>query len=308
MRVAIVGAGALGSVYAARLALGGGCDVDVVARSARPLSRVRLERVSDGEVLEWAPRETLDRVPPGAEVTIVCVRYEDLDSVVETSANSAATVVILTPMMPREHAKLALSMPGRVIPAMPSVVAYRNERGAVRYWLPRGAATLIDARGAAAAQPVVTELVARLGHSGIAARREVDVLSRNVATTVSFFPLAMALDAAGGLDALLGDAALLALGLEATEEGCELGRSVGKAEAWATMLLRFLGPLTLKAGVALARARAPEALRYVDEHFGRKLKSQNVAIGAAMVELAQERGTLATALKELLRRLKETRG
>jgi len=129
------------------------------------------------------------------------------------------------------------------------------------------------------------------------------VLTRNVATTVSFIPLAMALDVAGSIDALLQDHALLALGFDAVDEGRELGRAVGKAEAWASTLLRFAGPLTLKVGVGLARSRAPEALAYVEEHFGRKLHEQNVALAAGMIDLAAQKGTRREALRRLSSRL-----
>ena len=47
MRVAIVGAGALGSVYGARLRKFAACDVSVVARAPAPASVMRLERVED---------------------------------------------------------------------------------------------------------------------------------------------------------------------------------------------------------------------------------------------------------------------
>jgi 2-dehydropantoate 2-reductase len=79
---------------------------------------------------------------------------------------------------------------------------------------------------------------------------------------------------------------------------------VGKAEPWATMLLRFVGPLTLKVGVGVARSRAEEAVRYVEHHFGRKLHSQNVAMATRIVELAREKGTRRVALEQLLERLR----
>lgn len=138
---------------------------------------------------------------------------------------------------------------------------------------------------------------------GIGAKLATDVLTRNVATTVSFIPLAMALDAAGGVDALLEDHALLTLAFHAADEGRELGRAVGKAEAWASTLLRFVGPVTLKMGIGLARSRAPEAVAYVEQHFGRKLHAQNVAMARRIVELAAERGTPHESLDGLLERL-----
>jgi hypothetical protein len=137
---------------------------------------------------------------------------------------------------------------------------------------------------------------------------EADVLARNVATTVSFIPLAMALDAAGSIDALLGDDPLLRLALEAADEGRDLGHVIGKAEAWASTLLRFVGHFTLKVGIGLARSRAPEACSYVEQHFGRKLHAQNVLMAKRIVELAQQKNVPHVALDQLLSRLQTVPG
>jgi 2-dehydropantoate 2-reductase len=301
MHVAIVGAGALGSVYGARLARFGGCEVSVVGRTPGPPASARLERVDDGDVLEWRMPAKVDRVPAAADVVVACVRYEQLEGVVARVQGSRAPVVMMTPMMPQDHARLSAALPGRVLAAMPSVVAYQNEAGAIRYWLPGVATTFVEGATPAGAE---AELVRRMERAEIHAKVASDVLTRNVATTVSFIPLAMALDVAGSIDALLEDEVLLKLAFDAADEGRELGRAVGKAEAWASMLLRFVGPLTLKMGVGMARSRAPEAVRYVDDHFGRKLHAQNVAMAERMVELAREKGTRGEALTVLFERLR----
>jgi ketopantoate reductase len=303
MRVAIVGAGALGSVYGARLAHFASCDVRVVARAGAPATQVRLERVEDGEVLRWQAPERTVVVPPDADVVLAFVRYEQLAALPARVGAGPAPVVVMTPMMPQDHALLSAALPGRVLAGMPSVVSYQNEAGAIRYWLPRVATTLVEA-GPPAHAETVAELVKRLARAEIASKQETDVLERNVATTVSFIPLAMALDVAGGIDAVLGDEAVLDLALQATDEGRELGRAVGKAEAWASTLLRFVGPLTLKVGVNLARSRSPEAARYVEQHFGRKLHAQNVRMAERIVELAAERGTPHQWLAKLLEMLR----
>jgi hypothetical protein len=72
MRVAVVGAGALGSVYAARLACIGGCDVEVVARSPTPPGVTRLERVdgAERETFTWsAPARTV-RAPASRQARV----------------------------------------------------------------------------------------------------------------------------------------------------------------------------------------------------------------------------------------------
>ena len=204
--------------------------------------------------------------------------------------------------MPQDHEALLQALPGRLLTGMPSVVSYRNDFGATRYWLPRAATTYLERERGPHPEPG-EELRNRLDRAGIAAALDSDVLGRNVATTVSFIPLTMALDAAGGIDSLLADHGLLDLALDAAAEGRELGRTVGKAEPWASTLLRFMGPHLLRMGIGLARSRAPEAVTYVEEHFGRKLHAQNLAMAARMVDLAEGKGVPSVALRELLARM-----
>ncbi len=249
--------------------------------------------------MKWAMPATLDRVGD-VDVVLVCVRYEQLADVPARVGGGAAPVVVLTPMMPRDHARLAEALPGRILAGMPSVTAYCNEAGAIRYWIPRAATTLVEQGNPSGAE---LELVKRLRRAGISARVERGVLARNVATTVSFVSLGMAIDVGGTIDAVLGDDALLALALRAVEQGRDLGRRVGKPAAWSNLLLRFARPLALKLAVQMARARSPEAAAYVEQHFGRKLHAQNVAMAQAMVDLAAEKGMPRDALEELLGRL-----
>jgi len=299
MRVVLVGAGALGSVYGARLA-SAGCAVEVVGRRAGAAAPRRLERVGEGAGFEWETGRVHDAVPGDPDAVLVAVPYPELAAASARIGRGAAPVVVLSPMFARDQARLEARLPGRVVAAMPSAVAYSNPSGVIRHWLPRGVSTLVERRSPSGNEE---ELVRLLAQGGIPARLERGVLTRNVATTVSFMPLAMAIDAAGGLDAALRDADLRALALEAIDESAELGRAIGKPEPWAGLLLRFVGPLTLRAGVAMAHARAPEVLAYIDDHFARKLHRQNVEMGAAMVELARERGLRSEALERLLARL-----
>jgi ketopantoate reductase len=303
VHVCIVGAGALGSVYGARLARFGGCEVSVVARSVAPATRERLERVEDGEVMLWDVPARVTEAPRAADVILAFVRYEQLSTLPARVGGSSAPVVVMTPMMPQDHAALVEPLRGRLVTGMPSVVSYRNDAGAIRYWLPRLATTFVEQREPPGAE---AELAARLERAEIHAKLVPNVLERNVATTVSFIPIAMALDVAGSAEDLLGDDALLSLALDAAAEGRELGKTVGRAEAWASMLLRFVGPRTLKMGVGIARSRAPEAVLYAEQHFGRKLHVQNVAMAERMIELAQTKGVAAPALAQLCARLRST--
>src|SRR5437868_4680305 len=188
MRVAIVGAGALGSVYGARLATLGDCDVSMVAREARPRAEVVLERVDRADSIHWASPATLLEAPANADVVLACVRYEQLAALPTKLGESRAPVVVLTPMMPRDHKLLDAALGQRLIAGMPSVIAYRNDAGVVRYWLPRLASTWIEARGGEGAE---STLVRRLERAGVASQLEGGVLARNVATTVSLLPVAL---------------------------------------------------------------------------------------------------------------------
>lgn len=277
----------------------------MVGRCAGPARTVRLERVEDGEVIEWRAPPNSDRVSADAEWIVVCVRYEQLDTVAERVRDCRAPVVFLTPMMPADHARLSAALPGRVVVGMPSVVAYQNEAGAIRHWLPRVAATLIEDRTDAGAHAAEAQLVRALSRAGIEARLDAHVLARNVATTITFVPVMMALDVAGSVDAALADSALVSLALAAAAEGRRLARIVGKPAPWASAVARFMSPRTLSMGVGVAKRRAPEAVAYAERHFGRKLHAQNVAMAEAMVKLAKEKNVACAAMEGLLERLRE---
>jgi hypothetical protein len=301
VHVAIVGgAGALGSVYGARLANEAGVHVSLVVRASKPAHHgaIRLEGVDSGDVLEWTAPEYVAEVPSSSDVVLVCVRQDQLDTALVQllQAGPGVPAVFLTPMLPDDYVAMRTSLGPRVVAAMPSVVAYRNEAGAVRYWLPRVAATLLEAD---APLPALETLIAALTRAGVSARFEHGVHERNPATTILFAPLAMALDIAGSIEALLGHAPLLSLALDAASEARELVKHVGKPAPWSTTLARFVRPLTLKVGIGLARARSPEAVQYVERHFGRKLHAQNLRMAEGIVTLAARFGVSARALGAL---------
>jgi ketopantoate reductase len=301
VRVAVVGAGALGCTYAARLALHGDCDVSLVARSAHPPESLRLERVETGAADLWESPARLARVPPDADVVLLCVRYDQLGAAAANIGAGAAPVVVLTPLMPADAERLRAALPGgaarigaRIVAGMPSVVAYRRDAPAastIRYWMPRAATTWIDDRRPAdgGVPGAEVELVQRLGRAGIPAKVAGDVLARNAATTILFAPIVFALDVAGGVDRLLGDTPLFDLARRAVKETRALSRTVGRADAWASALVPLVQPWTVRAAIAIARGRAPEAVHYAEEHFGRKLRAQNRAMAAAILELARAR-------------------
>ena len=74
----------------------------------------RLERVEDGDVLEWEMPARVDRAPKHADVVMACVRYEQLDSLPPRVEGGRAPIVVMTPMMLMDHARLTAALPGRV--------------------------------------------------------------------------------------------------------------------------------------------------------------------------------------------------
>lgn len=317
MLIAVVGGGALGSVFAARLATAGH-DVALVVRPGRErdTSPITLERASgDGAVTAWAAPRRAVRIPPETRVVLVCVRLEQLDAALVERLGDApdAPVVVMTPMLPADFGRLREALGDRLVAGMPGVVAYADARGVVRYWLPAMVPTLVDDAGPA--HPAVAALVEALRAAGIPTKLEADVHDTNPATTVSFVPLTLALEIAGGIDALLADGPLLALALEGAAEGRQLAMRIGEVALGARVLLRFAGPRALRFGMAIARRRFPEAMLYVETHFGRrggagpgaKLHAQNVQMAAEMCALAAELETPHRALDQLRERLEVVR-
>jgi ketopantoate reductase len=305
MHVAIVGAGALGRVYGVRLARGG-VGVSFVVRAGRMGDgAIAIARVDGGEETDRvdAPDRRI-AVPGDADVVLVCVRGDQLDEALIALLAAAPEVplVMLTPMMPQDYERLRARLGARVIAAMPSVVAYGTEDGTTRYWLPRTATTLIDEPRPMDA--ALEDLVRSLETAGIGTRFALGVHESNPATTVAFIPLAMGLDVAGSIDALLEDEALLDLALRASDEGMELAGKIGTIATWAGVALKLLGSLTLRIAVAIGRRRSPEGFAYVEEHFGRKIHVQNVRMAESIVELARAKGTPHVALAALLERLR----
>jgi len=134
------------------------------------------------------------------------------------------------------------------------------------------------------------------------------VATTNVATTVTFFPLIAAINAGGGIDGVLADKALLGVVIEAAKESAALGQKLGKVASWAHLLTRFVGPYTLKPGVALGRRLFPEVMRFVDAHFGPKLHAQHLSMSAAILDVGREHGVAMPALTELTERLRAAAG
>src|SRR5678815_2528310 len=103
MHVSVVGAGALGCVYGARLAKLARVDVSFVVRRPRnePLEPLVLQRIDAPEELRLETPRWTTSIPAEATVLLLCVGANDLDEALIASIRAhAAPVVTLTPLLP----------------------------------------------------------------------------------------------------------------------------------------------------------------------------------------------------------------
>jgi ketopantoate reductase len=308
MHVAVYGAGALGSVYGVRLAARTSASVTFIVRPPRVSERapIVIERVKDvrDRREQIAVPARAAQIPGDADVILLAVGTEDLEAIRPVLDASSAPILVLTPMLPADYARMRDAFGPRVLAAMAGVVAYARGDGVVRYWVPP-APTRIDEPRAGGHGDVVRALCAMLDQAGLSAHLELGVHEANPATTVCMIPMGMAVGLAGGMEALAKDALLLALTARACREGVELSRRIGRAEAGALLGPLLATPLAMGAIVALVRRLSPEGLFYVDEHFGRKLRSQHRVMARAMVDLAIAKNVGHAAMDELATRLDE---
>ncbi len=305
MHIAIVGAGALGLMFGGFLAVKGHATVTLIVRKGRENDRpdVLLESVATGERTTWTKPLRATSIPDDADAILVCVRREQLDDVLlETLARSEKPVVVLSPMMPKLYEEWKSSLGPNLVTGMPSVVAYVNDHGSLRYWLPSVSPVLIDESRPAIA--IVNELAETLSRAGIRTRLELGVHETNPAITVTLAPWFVAVGIAGSVEALLQNDALLGLTERATGEARELGTRVGTMPV-AGHLTRFLKPWLLRFGKRLLDSSQKEVFHYIDEHFGHKLRAQHHAMIADVLEMCAEKGVKADALVEMRDRLIE---
>lgn len=314
MKIAIVGAGALGCVYAAHLAHA--VEIVLVVRSLeRAPTRVIAERVSPKGALQTleAPALAL-AVPDDADVVLIAVRVDQLEpemlAAIGRSGPPDRIVVALTPMLPEVHARVEAALGRALVDAMPGVAAYAPDHGGaaqpgrelhLRYWTPKTSPTTFEDRPDDPARAAkIRALAEALGRAGVPAHVGRGVRTTNQATTIAMFPLLLAIVAAGGSIArLLDDGALLKLALAAAKETRAVAKTVGDLAPFASILLSFAGPFTIRAGMKIVRARAPEALTFLEKHFGGKLLGQNRVMFEAIARQADARRIDVASLRAL---------
>ena len=216
------------------------------------------------------------------------------------AAAPSVPIVTLLPLFAGQIAALGAATKKTIIPGMPGVTGYIDERGTLRYWVPKAAVTFLDMR---AQRTAAEELARKLTRIHIPTQLERDVSALNAGTTIAFFPFTAALGIAGSVDGVLGNKELVHAVIDAAKECETLAKKVGKVASWAQILSRFIGPFTLKPGVALARRIAPESVRFVEAHFGSKLSLQHREVGAAILELGRGLDMPMNELRKLLARM-----
>ncbi|MBK9260894.1 MAG: oxidoreductase [Polyangiaceae bacterium] len=318
MHVIVLGAGALGRIYGARLAAAGVAVSFLVRKSRLDETYSFVVEQVNGEkrrnVVERPNR--IATIPNDATLVLLTVRFDQIDRIRHDPndelanllrAAPAAPVVVLSPALAPQLEALKNVVGRRVVSAMPGVFGYIDDvddRGVVRYWATGIAPTLFDDEASgevhSLSRDALEVLARRLTNDGLPTRFERDVASLNAASTTAFFPLIAAIDAGHGVDGVLGDKELLDTAISAAKECETLGKKIGKVAPWAQLLTRFIGPYTIKPGVALARRVAPETVRFVERHFGRKLHAQHLAMGDTIREIGREHGIDMPHLDHLL--------
>lgn len=303
MHICVIGAGALGKVYGVRLAVGGE-RVSFLVRPERLSEKdpFSIELVTGTQRRDTIPQPTrVDTIPADADVVLITVRVDQIDDRLASLLASApdVPVISLTPLLPKDYDRLdsMLKSRGKLVAAQAGVVAYERD-GIVRYWLPKVSPTLFDTEPKNDAVP---KLVDALSKAGVPAKMEASVRTSNPATSIAFFPLVLALDAAGGTaDAVLASKDVLKDAFAAVKETRDLAERIGPVAPWAGLLLKFVNPLALKLGIRLAQKASAEAVHFVELHFGKKVHAQNVKMGHEIVELAREHGARISAFESLL--------
>jgi ketopantoate reductase len=313
MEIAVVGIGALGTVYALRLSHVAPVTLVVRALGDAPqtLHGDRLGGPTPhGDTRSAPPSATV--VPASADVVLLAVRVDQLTeellaSIAKVDGPADRIVVVLAPLLPPTLARVREILGDQLVVSMPGVVAYEPEADApkserrVRYWLPRVAPTILEERAEGDPRRAkIHDLAEILRKAGLGAEVQPGVAGLNAATTIAFFPILTGIAASGGsVDRMLADDALLKLGLSATKESRALAKTVGGLPSFASLFFGFMSPWTARAGIKLGRSRAPEAIVFLEKHFGQKLKGQNAAIFRDIEQLARERGIVVDSLRKL---------
>lgn len=148
MRILVVGAGVIGSVYAGRLAEAGH-DVSILARGRRRdvLDAEGLHLFTAGNHLTSHPQLlSADEIGFPVDLTIVAVRATQLDAVLELlAALESPTVAFLQHLGPQAERVRRMVGPDRTVFAFPGIGGLFRDDGSVEYVEIAAQPTTIDA-------------------------------------------------------------------------------------------------------------------------------------------------------------------
>lgn len=173
-RVAVLGAGVIGRVLAARL-VSGGVDTVLVARG-RTLDEVRERgirlRMSGNREYVGVPVTTIDEVGP-VDVLFLCLRADALDAVLPQVAALGAPVVVPMMHLGSRHADLVAPFGAdRVVRAFPGYGGYIDHEGTVE-WLDLGTRQPTTVEAGLPGSDLVVEVV-RAGGLAVEATTDMD--------------------------------------------------------------------------------------------------------------------------------------
>ncbi|MEN9581368.1 MAG: hypothetical protein RJA70_4377 [Pseudomonadota bacterium] len=303
MRIAVIGAGALGRAFAAALRRAG-ADVTLVTRQGH-------EQSAQFTVCHRGLWDQLRAVTlpvsstlPVAELYLLAIRGEQLEEtqvepLLAALRETQMPVLLLSPVLPAGAARMRERLP-EVILSMPAVACHWHpEHQRLDFWSSRFAPTEIEP---STRTPGASRTFVRLlRRGGIAARVTPDVARAGVATTVAFFPLQVAVVAGGRLLSWPRTPELLQqIGL-ALREASTLARQLGPIALGIRVLVGLASfPSLLRLGCRVVPYLQPSLVRFLEHHFGPKLLAQHRLFTAQIAQLGLEHGCPTPHLSRLM--------
>ncbi|WP_236865486.1 ketopantoate reductase family protein [Brevibacterium daeguense] len=132
MRVLVVGAGVIGSLYAAKLAAAAGCEVSLVARGRRVAELAGGLRIREAGEIDTVPVRVLTDVPRDEDFdyVLVAVRLEQAGAALRLAAGARSPSIVTMINCAGDYAGwIELLGKGRLLPAFPGAAGWLGEGG-----------------------------------------------------------------------------------------------------------------------------------------------------------------------------------
>jgi 2-dehydropantoate 2-reductase len=242
MRVLVIGAGVIGSVYAGHLAVAGH-EVALMARGSR-LSDLRRDglRLRQSGGAESIPAVTVSDAVPAAPVDLVIIavrRDQGLAAATQAAGIRAATAMLFGNFAGMTDELGAVLGRDRVIAGFPGVGGRIEADGVITYILIKQQPTVIGAIGAPDEQAAAA--ADSLQKAGFPTARERDMAGWLGSHAALVVPMAAAIKAAGGqADALASRRDLLRLAVHATSATYRAQRRRGRLVIDGSLWLLYL--------------------------------------------------------------------